>query len=552
MEVLDTNDNNLSGLGEIFDSPNKTYPDVAIPRFDIGKIYGTGINLGDAYKIYPEQSSKYVYTVNNNNKIREITGSDIPTPFLTPASVQRMKYHENGVYLSTKDPRQPFNDTPESPNGFFDVYVNTNTQEFQILPKILKEPFKTATSSPYGPIRTNESDMRRLDAYTMYSLKNAILSLIGADSTGRPVFSDGNTFVEKCINMGYYKSTIPPKIWKPVQQKTALNKQIKLNSENGQFTIITKTGEKIIESVLPDKSLPLNVVDVSDEYATITFLSKSGYYFTNRPPIKGMFLGFIDANDAEKYRPLSNVYRDIPLSGKTYFYNDRMCENELSSTSFRSVVLVKNKPTFLNGREENLFGDRRNGYRKMLSTLEKVDTVQIKIIDGISSPTLKRKAEQYGPNPIQHIFYMDYYDWRKYTTVYIPEDEHKLKIKNLIIPQDSLYKESFSDKCTFPLNNFGNMRGRFDVNAGEDGVFYLTDTTYILDIYFGLMEMHIKSFSWDDIFRIIDLIPDFRGEWNDNQWNALPSEQKTKIRLTELNEKLSPIWELLRDILANN
>lgn len=552
METLDTNKNDDISLGGIFNSPNKTYPDVTIPRFDIGKIYGTGINLGDSYKIYPEQSSKYVYIVENNNKIREITGSDIPTPFLTPASVQRMQYHENAVYLSTKDPRQPFNDTPESPNGFFDVYVNANTQEFQILPKILKEPFKTAMSSPYGPIRTNESDMRRLDAYTMYSLKNAVLSMIGVDSIGRPVFSDGNTFVEKCINMGYYKSTIPFKIWKPVQQKSALNKQIKLSSENGEFTIITKTGEKIIESVLPDKSLPLNIVDVSDEHSTITFLSKSGYYFTNRPPIKGMFLGFIDVNDAEKYRPLRNVYRDMPSSVQKYFYNDRICENELSSTGFRYGVLVKNKPTFLNGREENLFGDRRNGYRKMLSNLEKVDTVQMKVIDGVSTPTLKRKIEQYGPNPIQHIFYMDYYDWRKYTTVYIPEDEHKLKIKNLIIPQDSLYKESFSDKCTFPLNNFGNMRGRFDVNVGEDGVFYLTDTTHILDIYFGLMEMHIKSFSWDDIFRIIDLIPDFRGEWNDSQWNSLSFEEKTKIRLTELNEKLSPIWELLRDILANN
>lgn len=552
MEALDTNKNNDRSLGGIDNLPNKTYPDVTIPRFDIGKVYGTDIKLGDTYKIYPEQSSQYVYVVDNNNKIREITGSDAPSPFLTPASVQRMRYHENSVYLSTKDPRQPFNDTPESPNGFFDIYVNTNTQEFQILPKILNEPFKTAMSSPYGTIRTNESDLRRLDAYTMYSLKNAVLSMIGADSTGRPVFSDGNTFVEKCINMGYYKSAIPPKIWKPSQQKSVLNKQIKLSSENGEFTIITKTGEKIIESVLPDKSLPLNIVDVSDEHSTITFLSKSGYYFTNRPPIKGMFLGFIDANDAEKYRPLSNVYRDVPLSGQKYFYNDRMCENELSSTGFRYGALVKNKPTFLNDREENIFGNQRNGYRKMLSNLEKVDTVQMKMINGVSIPTLKRKVEQYGPNPIQHIFYMDYYDWRKYTTVYIPEDEHKLKIKNLIIPQDSLYKESFSDKCTFPLNNFGNMRGRFDVNVGEDGVFYLTDTTHILDIYFGLMEMHIKSFSWDDIFRIIDLVPDFRGEWNDSQWNSLSFEEKTKIRLTELNEKLSPIWELLRDILANN
>jgi hypothetical protein len=493
-----------------------------------------------------------------------------------------MTYHEGKLNNGTKDQRQLLNDTLYTPNGLIDTYVNAYTYEYTFLPKTIKETYKTATIDVFGPKRSNHSDIIRDNILSMYSINTSILSEIGIDSNGNAVYSDGESFMEKCIFTGYYKSFIPNTTWKPIQQSKPINKKIILNVGKKGLDAKNIFGNVKIKSKKSDNNITLNLKFAPPTYSPITLISKSGYYFSKNLPIKGMFLGYNDGD----LKPETQTFWEKPRDGKKYFYNDRICENELEWIRSRNTeILSKNplttsdiqeynkrpyspvKSNFMGGEEsvlystktevkskidQNKFELKKNGsYRKLIEFLAKNDFVDIKKMkNGIETPVLRRRIEQYGPNPLQHLWYMDFYDWRKYTTIYIPKNESKLEIFGFEKPNELVIEDGFSDHRSLIFNNFfgTNARGRFDVNE-IDGQYFYTDTTYILDIYFALMELHLKSFSWGDIFKFVDSIPNFSSDWNDKTWSSLSKNEKNKKRFNELDIGLEPVWNNLKSVI---
>lgn len=593
MEILSSQNNNqsidLSSMGGKNEIP-PTY-------YDIGQISGTNIKLGESPIIYPEGENLAASVVIENYK-----PASKKTPFLEPQNITRIRDNRSQVFNGTRDPREPFNETPESPSGIIEVNVNPVDKSFEVSPKKIKETYKTTTITPYGPLRQSESTLKRENVDSMYNLKTPIISEIGADSTGKTIFTDGESFIEKCVFTGYDKSFIPVKIWKPSQQTRPLDKTLTVYpDENGKIIGRWKDGEVDVSELhdIVGQPMQVNITQPQEVVIPQIFTSKSGYYFTRRPPIKGMFLGYNDADlvpdvatffentqvsvDSTRVRPATGP-TSYTHNRKIHFFNDRISENILHyprpfvnwSTSKprpKGGVLVDVDVYSMTGKEQVMYskkntstGYNQGSYRTLLNSLSKVDIIEYKTVknryETIVKPQLKRRIEQYGPNPLQHLFYMDYYDWRKYTTTYIPEDEYMMKIIeptrelqwSVEKPVDTVLGQNpLSEFRVFFIDNFLNSgdRGRWELspNQDADGNFFFKDTTYILDIYFGLMEMHLKSFSWQDIMIIVDMIPEFTSPWNDPNWEKLSYREKNQKRFSELDNNLKPIWELIKKAL---
>lgn len=544
--------NNISDFDLQIDNTKQSFP-----KYEVARISGTTDKLGEIPIIYPETEVAYRNILPSDSKLKP---SNEKTPYLEPSNVLRIFYQRNDLYKGVRDPREPFNDTPDSPSGLVQLNVNVLTNEVEVTPKTIIEPFLTATLTPYGPIRESESTLRRKNVDSMYGLTNTIVSEIGADSNGKIIFSDGNSFLERCIFTGYDKSFMPIKSWKPRQQTKPVNKQFTIESKDGKIVGRWDNGEVVLKMGTGSISFP--VASPPETEIPHVFLSKSGYYFTRRPPIKSMFLGYNDAD----ITPDSATFWETPRNGKKHFYNDRICENELNvqmSTVLSTFPTLVTKPKdyplldkeqVLYSKENKSLNYPQGSYRSLLNNLSKIDIVDLKRMkNGVETPVLRRRVEQYGPNPLQHLYYMDFFDWRKYTTTYIQEDENTIDIFAFKKPVDYLTGKYPISENRLPfidnIFNSGN-RGRFQISQVGDTYFF-TDTTPILDIYFGLMEMHLKSFSWEDIFSIVDSIPDMRSQWNDPSWQNLSYEEKSKIRFSEIDQQLQPVWEIIKQALDN-
>lgn len=518
--------------------------------FITGSIRGTNLKIGSPV-LFP-----------NNDFFRENLGIEKKSNlFLSAGYMERSKLQDKNKILGLMDDRNPGGDSFGSPSGIAHVNIGMDGLDLTIEPNILKEPFKTVTNTPFGPKRMSEADKKRMQCYHMYSIDTSILDFIGYDSNGKPHYTDGNSYIERCIYTGYDKSFIAPKIWNPRRggKSVVLDEPYKI-SKNG----MPIEGTSAYGGVTFDKSEPREFAineprPINDP---ILMISKSGYYYTTRQPIKSLFLGYNDSNTL----PNKSTFFEKPREGKKYFYSDRTSEHELyadlvtpNTVSYRKNVGPKFGGKFRDGKEESHYNSSNTktsdkfmgSYRSLLLSLSKVDIVDIKTqpFGGGKRPVLRRRSEQYGPNPLQHLFYMDYYDWRKYTSTYIPSDEKILNASwKELYCVETLRSDTYDPNLrVFPVDNFFNSGkiGRFEVYPND----VMVDKTRILDIYFGLMEMHIKSFSWNDIFKIIDLIPNFRSEWTDPNWKNLTWLEKNEIRMKELGN-LEPIWEIIEKILS--
>jgi hypothetical protein len=251
-----------------------------------------------------------------------------------------------------------------------------------------------------------------------------------------------------------------------------------------------------------------------------------------------------------------------------------------------------------------------NFYTSLDSSISKnVNDNKIKKVSNVTKPTIVRRSEQYGPNPLQHLFYMDFFDWRKYTTTYLLKRYNPTYIKPYALDEWSRdqrdlnrFGQSYSDRTIFSRKSYSewNTIGEADrvkdqelqneidtihlgnrltyllgrttnsvsissflqndcldssirwKKSGDDP--YFVDNTYILDIYFGLMEMHLRGFSWKTIMSIVDMIPQFHGDYFDTtyvNWKNLSKKEKDKIRFQQLEIGLKPIWDLIEKILIN-
>lgn len=556
-------------VGSVFINDNILIPS-EYPKFDRSRIKGTNIFLADDAIIYPETSNTKLDMVKNISTHTDIKDKDFSkpikkTPFLEVSNISRIFKQDLKNSIGVRDPRDMTNDTPMTPGGLVQIDINNTTYELEPRINNLQESLKTVTNTPYGPIRQNESEKIRTDIKSMYSIQGNILDIIGLDSRGILKYTDGNSFIERCIFTGYHNSFKPSTSWKPSQQFQRYVENFEIPSKS-DLKVVGRwvDGEIPIDSNSNRSNFSFIVTSAPNQQIPVVFVSKSGYYYTRRPPIKSMFLGYNDQNIV----PNSAVFWEKPISKKINFYNDRICENELQysmktwfelrggrqmfRTNFDKEYILKEKESCLYGTPNKKTNTPMGSHRRLLESLSKSDIILNKTLDdGTITPYLKRRIEHYGPNPIQHIFYMDYFNWRKYTTTYIPEDELSIDFFGFKKPVDSLISnEPFNKNRSILVDNFinGGNRGRFYFDLIGDTWFF-QDSTYIIDIYFGLMEMHLKSFSWKDIFSIVDRLPELDSSWTNPNWDNLSYGQKSEIRFKELDEKLEPIWNLIKQVI---
>lgn len=547
-------------------------------------------------------------------------GADVP-------SFARVMFDTDEQLLGYKDPREMQNCTYENPPGHIYLSKNISTGNIDIYPAEIKETMETVKKSPIGPKRSMENSNRRRNIGTMYGVPYEVMSsFLGHDSNGVPRYSEGNSYIEKCIFMGYDRSFIEP--------SSVLNVMMKESAPDWAPNALA--GIVLNQKVFKDDTI---------------WISKSGLYYTRSLPVDSIFLGYNDGNVIPTKNPLTWASsKEINIGGnatKPYkvrsFYSDKIGSFELRNHKILNVegspvadiINDKNSIKSFSINESLYWSDKevnrikalnifdqnslnnctaksyiRNSrdtnegsYRRLLNSLNKADLLEYVHEMGDVSvspiqaerksskvdmiyPRLKRRSEQYGPNPMQHLFYMDFYDWRKYETNYM------LKVPSgpffdLTGVADSLAQsnglktiydragDSFqlpNDRLLGLTNVYVYSNGRISnglsrhPNLSDSAVLlsdrftrpnpefpnvYL-DNTYILDVYFGLMELHLKSFSWGTIFAIIDMIPQFYGEYLDNSivdWKSKSQTEKSRIRLKQLDESLKPVWDIISKLL---
>lgn len=220
-------------------------------------------------------------------------------------------------------------------------------------------------------------------------------------------------------------------------------------------------------------------------------------------------------------------------------------------------------------------------------------------------PTINKRIRQYGRNPFLDIFYLNlipdsYYASdanleQKNTKTHLSSTPSPFryptlnnirfsKVMNSNIPSifppwwnepivNETYPEAKNDfyelnsKTTFwqdfenwnlgdthfrkrRRNNILRAKDRWSMSLqsiGNNQIVVLTDKTPILDIYFGLMDMHINGFDWGTI---IPLIKEAKNaititEYIDSTGRVLPDEENSSINITALERVNTKIRKLL-------
>lgn len=584
-------------------------------------------SVNDVYAKYPTiQKPEYVGKLKTGDSDSSIQskktfpGADVP-------SAARVIFDSMEQVLGYKDSREMPNSTYGSPAGHIYLSKNMKTGNVDIYPAQIKETIETVKKSPIGPKRSSETHIRRRNVSVMYGVPDDVMSsFLGYDSNGVPRYSEGNSYIERCIFTGYYKSFTTP---------SAVLNNVQLDRPSELFPNAT-LGINLNQKVFGDD---------------IVWISKSGLYYTRSLPVNNIFLGYNDndviprktpltwlktkdikvgGNSSTSYKPRSIYSDQIALfelrnhknidiegspAGSMIGKNDQIKSFPIHESLYWSDREIKrmremnilDPNSILNCTAKSYIKDSKDvtegSYRQMLYNLSKVDILEyvfekgeisVSLIESIQKsskidftyPQLKRRSEQYGPNPMQHLFYMDFYDWRKYETLYISKipsgpffDLSGVKDRLSVSPSlENLYRLA-GDTFQLPNDKIGGLGNVYVYSNGRindglsrhpnlsDSAVLLSDrftlpnpevpnvfidNTYILDVYFGLMELHLKSFSWKTIMTIIDMIPQFYGDHLDSpsvNWKSKSPYEKSSIRIKQLNESLKPIWDIITKLL---
>jgi len=445
----------------------------------------------------------------------------------TGATQLRILYQTKGHLDGWKDPREAVNDNLESPLGEIYGSFNSKTDEYVVKPAILRQPIIQSIQEKVGAIRGSLADTYRRNCFRMYNCSSdsykittdkignykytkpkpifhegQIVFLIGNDELGNSHFSDSDSFRERCIFTGYNKSfenRIDVSLPEIDNEKTTdIEKEFWSNITNA---IKTETwgGKKTpyISNIMEDK-------DGKTSYRrfAVTYISKSGRYFTSSPPVNTLFLGYYE----EDALHLTSTTLKKPRIGLTKDPNDVKTGHRLFapySTSGYSVKerRYKNDGTFRDMMINDVY--KNDVIFKNVSSINENSSF---LKQNISIPKLAPRRELFGPNPFQHILYADYLLWERYLTNY---NFNWIKAGGF----------DQNNECSDYFRQYGwrvvPINDRYEkpvfVSYEEYPNFYwieIKDKTRILDVYFGLMEMHIKGYPWSVIFEVMDKLPD--------------------------------------------
>lgn len=591
----------------------------------------------------PDIKSNLVQSFQLSNPLNE------NVPFLNMASKMRMEYQTHQQIENVKDARDFVNDNELIPSGIQWHQINEKTGKIEIFPAVIQESHPQVLPKQIGPVRTSENALKRKRVKDMYGLdERQMNTFVGVDSLGNKIYSDGNSYLERLISTGYAKSFEQPKIPHYFVSRSFDiygNLQSDLVAQNfvDQTILISKSGY-YYTSTTPIRSILLGYNDENILPSEIpVFWQVSREDFNSPANMRYFYNDDINAKELKYFRKKDKDLQNADLIQGDYLEETLFWSKNIFKKLFdanNNLVTYDEIKSYVTINNLNVVPVVKKGidippsyaegsYRRMIFNLNKHDEIEqafyasidsslsldarlnsIKSFSNVNKPMIVRRSEQYGPNPLQHLFYMDFFDWRKYTTTYLLKrynspyikhyltDEWERDQKDLrqfgesyrsntilerktysqwqqindLIPtvkdqdlQKDLYTFYLGNRLTYLLgrtsdsvtlssfisNDYLDPSLRWS-KSGDDSC--LVDNTYILDIYFGLMEMHLRGFSWDTIMRIVDLIPQFHGDHFDTSyvgWRNLSKKEKDQIRLRQLDIGLKPVWELIEKILIN-
>lgn len=270
--------------------------------------------------------------------------------------------------------------------------------------------------------------------------------------------------------------------------------------------------------VYPDRSSfsPRRVFKSGDVYLE----SKSGIFSTNKQPCPIIFLGFNDSV--------------LPSSFDT-FNSTNGCVDFLYKNDQISQVKYMREVDFVNPTDTDLIslGDNNLG---SLSIGGNTDGARIRYGKIEEIPVINKRFRQYGRNPLFDVFYLNMVPESILGTAtpepfrYPRVEQQKQQLRstkvvysyvpsifpphwNEPIVKDGPPRAYEQDNSMFlhgDLQDFHNRRRNNILTAsdrwsmrldqvGNANVVVLKDKTRILDIYYGLMRMHVLGFGWAEI-----------------------------------------------------
>jgi hypothetical protein len=311
--------------------------------------------------------------------------------------------------------------------------------------------------------------------------------------------------------------------------------------------------------------------------------SKSGNYFTNKQPCPILFLGFNDEGVMSSFSEYNKQLDCLStLNKEDKIDNLKYSDKRGFLASSRNPIMSSIQPTL---------GDvpYRNNFQDIINPV-KQETI----------PVINKRIRQYGRNPLLDIFYLNLIpesfanncisrfgwpvapythrtstpmpyrfpnqnDWagnRQFTKDYSTPSYFPPHWNEPGIVEGSsgkFYKDFSMFKHGDPLffnrqsSNILSAKDRWTMSidtVSDENIVVLNDKTPILDIYFGLLEMHVNGFSWEEINHYIKRAKsainigiadvEFLNE-------KVPSTLLSSINLIELEQ----LWKIIDSRLSN-
>jgi len=502
----DTDTSTDRGVGENNDA------DVGITSDIVDTYVYTGMS--------PDEFSKQFVADDVAGDFFKVSGSPIPYPSVmqsfTSGQYLRMRYLREEINRGVIDPRDLPGEDIDTPSGFTHAYLNADADILTIKPAILKEPLLTSAPSEIGPIRKSRARIMRRNVIDMYDLYNGVykensgielyknrllIHGIGSDSNGYNQVSDSESFREKCVFTGYGNSF-------DFGFHTTMAKMRKLPETDPLKKIYSS-----LYTILSDNGYADSAITSNQQAIPIIYRSKTNKYYYTNTPCKTIFAGYMESV------PMDIGDKLIRFDNLFYDKLSHLPKNDILDT-FEHIQLPVfptdkyKRPVFYHtviGNKTQTQEFVANIYDILSQYVYKDDFIlsntKSKLSPQFSYPSIMRRTELFVPNPIDNLLWADMIMWTPNIVKY--DVVQSIKLLN-----------GFSSYITGKKSKFVSLiernQGRivpFDLRfeppqlqySDDYGYFIsITDKTYMTDVYFALMEMHLKGYPWSIILSTIN------------------------------------------------
>ena len=538
-------------------------------------------NIGPTIGLLPppldEEGQLKFSTIHTND------GLNKNIPFYTPGTQQRIEHQNKSQYKSIKDAREILNDNAIMPAGIFFAQPNAKTGMIETFPAVIQESQPQVLPKPIGPIRTTENTLKREQVSDMYNIdRDGMSNYLGSDSLGNRMYSDGNSYLERLIFTGYDRSFLQPKVpyYEVSHSKDPYGNTLQdliVKNRTDKTMLISKSGY-YYTSTAPIKSLFLGYNDDNILPSGIPMFwtspreygdsGTSNRYFYN-DEISSKELKFFKRKSSYKDYKYANLINGDYLDESIFwskniyskFFDEKdnivdynTLKNLVTKNGLHAVPVVPpgtNIPFKVTSEatyDTNPYGE--GTYREMIFNLAKHDLVELTVYNSLDvsptissanmtnkpivKPTIVRRSEQYGPNPLQHLYYMDFFDWRKYTTTYILKRSPGPQFKYTFNPELPLASLP-PIFITGAEPNFVTILG-FPIVSETTGFYYLQDINS--GQLYGIEKTQYNSMGGNQLRK---QTIEFQSDIRDNlTWNSFGNRLVYNLGRTTFSTAISP------------